>query len=515
MHLTQAFEFFWRENPALLYGLSLLLGFFIAFQWTPLLILPCCVISIPLLIGAKHKQQMATVRLSLSLLLWISATVYGLAHYRFPDLPEDGLKGEAMIQISSIQHRNVGFGSSWIYQGTLVQFIPDNTKTIIAKNIPVSLSMKDTIERFPANQSYLVHSHLKKTDKGIYFLKIASNEQMHLINDLWNLSEWRFEKKQWLKNHIAKQFDQPLNASFLNGLATGEFDDRMLAFEFSRFGLQHLMAISGFHFALIAGALGFLLRLIPSKKWSTTLLLCSMTLYFLFLGPTSSVLRSWVMIAIALCGHLIHQKGSSLNALGVALILCLLIDPLSCLLIGFQFSFLTTGAILLFYQACDEFLSTIFIKRSLSQMIKMDMVNQHGYCVLSIFRQGIALMFSVNCVALPFTLYYFQKFPLMGFLYNLFFPFLVSLSMILLLLGLILGMVPFISSSIHKINEWYTQWILNFTIYFPKSMDVYWRAKDVPVWALIIYLSLLLVAGALWRYHCHLKQEQTKDFAFL
>ena len=104
-----------------------------------------------------------------------------------------------------------------------------------------------------------------------------------------------------------------LSANFLAGLATGEFDDHWMRQQFSRFGVQHLLAISGFHFAIIAGCLSFALRLFFPAKSCTLILLACLGGYTIFLGPQASILRAWLMSSLALIGFLIEKHPSALN----------------------------------------------------------------------------------------------------------------------------------------------------------------------------------------------------------
>src|SRR5262249_55475973 len=156
----------------------------------------------------------------------------------------------------------------------------------------------------------------------------------------------------------------------------------------------------------------------------------------------------------------------------IALLAILLFDPLMAKGIGFQFSFATTAAILLLFSSCDVAMQMIFNKRPLSQITKMDRTNQHGYFLLSTIRQGLALTLAVNLVALPMTLFYFHKFPWMSLIYNLFFPFLVSVSMLLLIIGTLSQLLfsP-LGEWVHACNNVYTHYMLNYTYNMPTSVD--------------------------------------------
>lgn len=326
----------------------------------------------------------------------------------------------------------------------------------------------------------------------------------------------RFQAKQAVGTYIRKHITGQRPATFLTGIATGEFDDRLMAFEFSRFGLQHIMAISGFHFAIIAAMLSALLRFVCKKRVGTLFLILLLSSYCLFLGSSPSILRAWITIFIALLSFLLERRGSGLNSLGIAMLIVLLMDPLACCHIGFQFSFIITGAILLFYAWFNGMLQQILLKRSLSQMVQMDRFNQYGYCVLAFFRQALALTAAVNLIAIPMMLFHFQKFPLLSLAYNLFFPFLVSIAMLLLLLGLIFSCVlPFLGEALHYFNSLYTQWMLNLTYNIPANFDLAWSVPVFPVELLIIYLTLIFFFGICLKYFLEKRQEDSQDFAFI
>jgi len=131
----------------------------------------------------------------------------------------------------------------------------------------------------------------------------------------------------------------------------------------------------------------------------------------------------------------------------------------------------------------------------LSQVVDFGVWEQHAYCILSFLRQALALTIAVNITALPLTLFYFHKFPVMGLVYNLFFPFLVSLSMMLLILACISTPVPWISQGLHHLNEYYTQFVLGFTFNLPSSFDKIWYVAALPAEFLLSYLGIVFLLG--------------------
>jgi competence protein ComEC len=257
------------------------------------------------------------------------------------------------------------------------------------------------------------------------------------------------------------------------------------------------MAISGFHFAIIASILALLLRFMIPERLSTPLLILLLSSYFFFLGDSPSIIRAWITILVALVGLSLERRSFGINSLGVAILFILLYNPLMSQSIGFQFSALSTAAILLFYPIFDHLMQKVFIRRSLGQMIEMDTFNQHGYTILATFRQASAMALAVNIVALPAMLFYFEKFPYLSLLYNLFFPFLVSFSMFLLIIGLVLGPL---GGFVHAINSIYTRFVLNFLYGMPSTFDYTLHTGSIRGEFLICYLIGIFLWG-IWMQH--------------
>ena len=434
------------------------------------------------------RDSALTGRLALALLLAISSATFIKIHYHFPDMPEEGFTGKAYFEIHSLGKSHSHIGSRWIYKGTITAF--EHHGRTVAKNIPLIISINDTatITRPSANQSYIISGTLKQKDKGFYSLILSKNDPWIEIPNTYSSAEWRFHAKQWIKEYINNQIPNEQSATFLSGLATGEFDDKYMAHELGRFGLQHIMAISGFHFSIIAGILSLLFRLILPQRSTPLFLMFLLSSYFLFLGTSASILRAWIAIVLAFSSQLFQRRANGLNSLGIGLILVLMVDPLMIRGIGFQFSFAVTAAILLLYGICDSAIESLVDKKGLFHTRLMNRLEQHGYMILQSARQGFALTMAVNLVAFPILLYHFHKFPLMSLIFNLFFPFLVSISMLLLLLGPIIPLL-------HLVNSHYTGAVLSLTYKMPPAVDLYWRMESLPLGFVLLYLSSLFVAS--------------------
>lgn len=508
---------FWLCHPALLYGIAFLLGLFCHLERSIWLIIPCLCLWLPfILIATYTKQYYALIHLTLSLCIFIAAWIYAAAHVAFPVLPPQGVVGKAHIKIKNISLQSSLFGERWLYRCEIEQFFPENASYSSASSLPCLVILPAT-HKHPrpfANQEYWVSGKLKQTTNGTYLLKISAKAAWIAIPGSTSWAEKRYQWKKKVSKWVESHFSHPLSGSFLAGLATGEFDDYWMRQQFARFGLQHLLAISGFHFAIIAGFLSFILRLfLPQRARIIGLIVCLGT-YYLFLGPQASILRAWIMCTLTLLGGLLEKQTTALNSLGLALLVILGYNPLLCQELGFQLSFSTTAAILLFYSPAQAWLYDLFPKRQLSEVMQMNSRSQHAYCVLAFLRQGLALTLAVNTFALPLTLYYFHQFPWMSLLYNLFYPLLASASLCLFLLGALLFYVPFAATAVHWLNDLYTFFLLQMTYQIPSEIDAYLKVDTFPSVWLIAYFCFASLGGMIWKM-LSIKRDQMDAFHFI
>lgn len=508
---------FWLFHPALLYGLSFLLGIYCAFEPSPWLVVPCVALWLPFFMAPLLSLQWNNlIHLILSLLTFSTAWTYAAVHHHLPLLTEKRIPGKADVSIQSISLQQSFFGERWVYRCQLKKFIPFDPSEPILYSLPCLLSFpageREVRPRPPANSDYWVDGNLVQKENGAYVLKVSSRTEWKKIEKTWSWAERRYHWKQTAKGWIESRYSHPLSGSFLAGLATGEFDDSWMRQQFARFGLQHLLAISGFHFAIIAGFLSVVLRIIPSQRLRMGALLICLGLYCLFLGPQASILRAWVMCSLVIAAVLLEKQTTALNSLGFALLLILGWDPLISRELGFQLSFATTAAILLFYQPAQELLNTFLPKRRLNEVIEMNSLNQHGYFILAFLRGSLALSLAVNLFALPLTLFYFHQFPWMSLLYNLFYPLLASASLCLLLLGALVSFLPPLAAGIHWMNDHYTYFLLQLTYQIPAEIDQMLITEPLPASFFIVYLTIASLGGILWREKLNGNSEEALSF---
>lgn len=143
----------------------------------------------------------------------------------------------------------------------------------------------------------------------------------------------------------------PREAGLIEAIVTGEKSgmDPELKELYSNGGISHILAVSGLHVSIMAGILKYVLESIfKFKKHISAIITITFLGFFLvFTGGQPSSTRAVIMMSIFLMGTVIKEDSDGVNSLGVAAMILLTVQPLYLWDIGFQFSFVTTLAILL------------------------------------------------------------------------------------------------------------------------------------------------------------------------
>jgi competence protein ComEC len=125
--------------------------------------------------------------------------------------------------------------------------------------------------------------------------------------------------------------------------------------------LAHILSISGYHMALVAGVVFFVLRALlalspslasgfPIKKWSAAGALVAAAAYLVLSGAEVATQRAFIMTAIVLTAVMADRAALTLRTLAVAAFVVLLIAPQAIVHPSFQMSFAATLALVAAYE---------------------------------------------------------------------------------------------------------------------------------------------------------------------
>ncbi len=141
----------------------------------------------------------------------------------------------------------------------------------------------------------------------------------------------------------------PVSGALLEGLLIGErrqLPPTLLA-DFRRAGVYHVLAISGFNVALVAGSAFLLFRLVRlPAPLAAGLALATLVAFAAVVGGQPSVLRATVMGGLFLAAGLLGRESRVWNSLAAALLVLLALDPGSLAEPGLQLSFAATAGLL-------------------------------------------------------------------------------------------------------------------------------------------------------------------------
>jgi competence protein ComEC len=138
------------------------------------------------------------------------------------------------------------------------------------------------------------------------------------------------------------------DAIMLAAMVTGDrtFLSHSLRVGFERTGSFHMLVVSGFHLAIMAGCIFFVAKRLRLPRVPATLLTIAASFgYALFTGFAVPVQRSLWMVTLYLIGRLVYRERSPVNTIGFAALCLLVASPRSLFDSGFQMTLLAVVSI--------------------------------------------------------------------------------------------------------------------------------------------------------------------------
>jgi len=282
-----------------------------------------------------------------------------------------------------------------------------------------------------------------------------------------------------LKNKLAEKINQviPYPESALgNGLIFGGSGDlpKELKNNFSRTGMTHIVAVSGYNVTIIAEYLiivGIFIGL--WRKQAFWFAIFGIIIFVLMCGFPSSAVRAGVMGSLLLWAMKNGRLANSWNAIIFAAGVMLLINPLVLRWdVGFQLSFLAAIGII----ALAPFWEKAFVK------------NHKAFGFSEIFL----LSLSAQIFVLPVILYNFGTLSLVSLVANLLILLIIPISMLLVFFTAVAGLI---SSLLALPFAWLAYLPLKYEVWVVDTLgSMSWASKSVEnfswPWFFLWYLGL-------------------------
>ncbi len=186
-------------------------------------------------------------------------------------------------------------------------------------------------------------------------------------------------------------------------------------------GLGHILSISGYHMAVVAGVVFFavrgLLALVPAltatfpiKKWAACAALLAATFYLLLSGAEVATRRSYLMTAVVLLAVMVDRRAVTVRTLAVAALVVLALAPEALVHPSFQMSFAATlGLVTLVQFGMPRLFASP--DNSLAARAALWGGREIAVLLLASLVAGLATM--------PFAAYHFHRLAPYGLLANL------------------------------------------------------------------------------------------------
>ena len=170
-------------------------------------------------------------------------------------------------------------------------------------------------------------------------------------------------------------------------------------------GGSHMMAVSGFHLAILLGSIfTFINRFFKNKYLRFLFSFTSVIILIGVCGFTKSIIRAGLMYIIASAAPLFGRENDSLNSLGTAILLMLLVSPFAANSLAFKLSVMSTFAIIYVSQ---YFLGVLCSKLKItSKIIKSILGIIFDTFFATLFTMPVAIKYfgSVSTVGIPVNL---------------------------------------------------------------------------------------------------------------
>ncbi|MFA4817613.1 MAG: ComEC/Rec2 family competence protein [Parcubacteria group bacterium] len=467
-----------KSKIFLILSLNFILGIFLAsiFKLDAFLIYALGVISVIIVtLGYKNKITLVAGLAILFLVIGIWRTQIDLQ--KIAQINPDGknIFGNAVVAKEPEEKDN--------YKNIVIKS-EDDTRILLRANINADINYGDEIKiecvlKIPENKDDFDYRMYLAKDKIFYlcqnakFEKTGNNSGNKLYLGILNL-------KNKMSDNINRVIPYPESA-LGNGLIFGGSGDlpKDLKNNFSRTGMTHIVAVSGYNVTIIAEYLILLGIFIGLwRKQAFWFAIAGIFLFVLMCGFPSSAVRAGVMGSLLLWAMKNGRLANSWNAIIFAGAVMTAINPLVLRWdVGFQLSFLAAIGII----ALSPFWEKVFVK---------------NHKALG-FSEIFLLSLSAQIFVLPIILYNFQTLSLVSLAANLLILLIIPISMLLVFLTAVAGLI---SNILALPFAWLAYLPLKYEVWVVDTLgNVPWASRTVENFRVHwLFLWYLVLASAVY-----------------
>ncbi|MBF8281244.1 MAG: comEC [Anaerolineales bacterium] len=220
-----------------------------------------------------------------------------------------------------------------------------------------------------------------------------------------------FDFKARALNVLTQMFPEP-HASLLQGILLGIESGipKDLKDAFSATGTSHIVAISGFNIAIIAGVFAATANRLFGPQRGAVVAILGIAAYTVLVGAGASVVRAAIMGSLALVAQRIGRRTLGLNTLSAAVIVMTLINPLTLWDVGFQLSAAATLGLVLYAEPFEAAFRNFAARFT---------TPENAARLTAYAGEFFLLTLAAQLTTLPLIAYYFKRLSLVSLIANL------------------------------------------------------------------------------------------------
>ena len=249
--------------------------------------------------------------------------------------------------------------------------------------------------------------------QGVYSTLSCSYEDCPrlLLHDQGNpILAWIYALRERSLEMVYRLFPDPeasLLAGILLGIEAGIPEDVQRAFRDT--GTAHIIAISGFNFAIVASLFAVAFNRLLGRWRGMLAAFLGIALYAILAGASAAVVRAAIMGGLSVFARQIGRRQSGLNTLAFVAAVMALFDPHVLWDVGFQLSFMATLGLILYAEPLTQAFLNLSTRR-LPTATAQRLAGPVGEYFL--------FTLAAQVTTLPVVLYYFQRLSLISFVAN-------------------------------------------------------------------------------------------------
>lgn len=364
--------------------------------------------------------------------------------------------------------------------GLLLVRVPQNKIYEYGQRVRVRGSLKTP----PADEDFSYRDYLAR--EGVYSYMSIADVTVLPGNGGSAVKIAIYKLKEKMLQNTYRLFNDPeasLLAGILLGVDTGLTKDLQDAFKNT--GTAHIIAISGFNIAIIAGIFFSMFKTIFGERLGAVFAILAIAFYTFLVGADAAVVRAALMGGISLLARQLGRRNAGMNALAVVAFVMAIVNPLVIWDAGFQLSFFATLGLILYAEPFSNFTANLISKISKNDNSKLT----------RIINDNIILTFAAQLTTIPIMAYHFKRISLISFAAN---PFVLFAQPAVMILGGLAVSVSLVIQSLGQLIAW-AAW--PFTAYTIRIVELFDRARhatiflgDSSFWIIFsFYIALLTV----------------------